>query len=70
MPMEMLLLRQAATIPRLIISGRIVSWELSLLNVVAGLYNITVTDAVGCTATNNVTITNTPAPTAVTTSNN
>jgi gliding motility-associated-like protein len=41
-----------------------------LSNVIAGTYNVSVQDAVGCTATNSITITDTPAPTAVTTSDN
>jgi gliding motility-associated-like protein len=41
-----------------------------LSNAIAGTYDVTVTDAVGCTATSSITITNTPAPTATTSSIN
>ncbi len=42
-----------------------VQYGQALTNVVAGSYNITVTDANQCTAMNTVTITNTPGPTAM-----
>ena len=36
----------------------------SLTNVVSGTYIVTITDAVGCTATNSITLTDTPGPVA------
>ena len=41
-----------------------------LLNVISGTYDVTVTDADGCTATNSVVLTNTAGPTTTTSSNN
>ncbi|MFH0864987.1 MAG: choice-of-anchor L domain-containing protein [Bacteroidota bacterium] len=40
----------------------------NLVNVVAGIYNVTITDANGCQATNTVTITDSPGPNATITS--
>ncbi len=42
----------------------------TLLNVTAGAYNVIVTDAVGCIASNSVTITDTPSPTVTVSSQN
>jgi gliding motility-associated-like protein len=42
----------------------------TLANVTAGIYNVIVTDASGCSASNSITITDTPAPTATISSQN